>query len=120
MPATSKSLRNSSRQRTSRCAGETFGPRTWIAWVPRLLALAVQRADRRIIIQRGALDVGQGLDVAGALVDPLRAAAGDAGPDQMMLAGDDVAGVAEAVADLPEGVAHGRGPEHRDHQIGAL
>ena len=45
----------------------------------RRAALPVQRANRRIIVERGALDIGQGLDIARACVDTLGRASGEAG-----------------------------------------
>src|SRR5204863_1557298 len=80
--------------------------------------LAVKRADRRIIIQRGTLDIRQALDVARPGVDAFRHRAPQRGIVFMIARGDLAARIGEAVADHADGIAHVRRAEHREHQIG--
>ena len=83
------------------------------ATASEVAALPRQRADRRVLIERGALNLGQALDIARALVDARGHAAGKAGIDLVVLAGDDIAGVAKTVADIAGQIARVRGTENR-------
>src|SRR5215469_8527590 len=74
----------------------------------RCPALTRQRADRRVVIERGALDLGKALDITRALVDAGGRAAHDARPEPVMLAGDDIAGIAKTGGYLADHVARVR------------
>src|SRR5580704_6648524 len=93
---------------------------------PPVLALAeagtrrpIKRAYCRIIIERCALDVGQGLDVAGPLIDARDPTAHERNPIEVPgTAGDEpVPRITEPLRDLAAEVARGRWPEDRHHEV---
>jgi hypothetical protein len=82
--------------------------------------LLVKRTDRRIVVEGGAFDLRQVFDIARPGIDALGRSSRRGCAQQIVLAGDIIAGVRSPVADLPDQIANVRRAKHRDDQIGAV
>ena len=83
-------------------------------------ALPIERTDRRVEIERGFLDVGEGLDVARAQVYARHDRACERRVPYVVLAGDVVGRVDKAVRHVADDVARVGGAEHRRDKVGSL
>ncbi len=81
--------------------------------------LIVKAADRRVIVERGALDAIEDIDIARAQIDALDGAARIGHPAVVIGAGEAVRGIGVPAGDEADRVARVGGAEHRQHQIGA-